>query len=100
MSDSKSNDFAALIGGAEYEPREENPMIGFRGASRFPSESFADCFAMVCAAMKEVRVTMGLANVALMIPFVLSVMEARAVLDTMANYVLKRGEGDLKIYMM
>src|SRR3569832_955657 len=100
MSDFKSNEYAALIGGAEYEPREENPMIGFRGASRYPSESFADSFAMECAAMKEVRETMGLANVALMIPFVRSVKEARAVLDTMAKYGLKRGEGDLKIYMM
>ena len=100
MSDFKSNEYAALIGGTDYEPREENPMIGFRGASRYPSESFADCFAMECAAMKEVRETMGLTNVALMIPFVRSVEEARAVLDAMAKYGLERGEGDLKIYMM
>src|SRR3569833_1864692 len=100
MSDFKSNEYAALIGGAEYEPREENPMIGFRGASRYPSDCFAVCFAMECVAMKEVCETLGLAYVALMIPFVRSVEEARAVLDAMAKYGLTRGEGDLKIYMM
>ena len=100
LSDFKSNEYAALIGGAGYEPQEENPMIGFRGASRYPSDDFAASFAMECAAMKQVREAMGLSNVALMIPFVRSVEEARQVLDLMAQHGLRRGEKDLKIYMM
>lgn len=99
-SDFKSNEYAALIGGADYEPEEENPMIGFRGASRYPSDSFAACFALECAAMKQVREDMGLANVALMIPFVRSVEEAEQVLGLMARHGLRRGESGLKIYMM
>ena len=100
MSDFKSNEYAALIGGEKYEPREENPMLGFRGASRYPSEQFADCFAMECAAMRQVREDMGLANVALMIPFVRSVDEAQRVLALMAEQGLQRGARDLKIHMM
>jgi pyruvate,water dikinase len=100
MSDFKSNEYAALIGGSAYEPREENPMLGFRGASRYPSEEFAACFALECAAMRQVRETMGLVNVALMIPFVRSVEEAQRVLAVMAEQGLKRGAHDLKIHMM
>jgi len=100
MSDFKSNEYAALIGGTHYEPAEENPMIGFRGASRYPSDQFADCFALECSAMRQVRETMGLSNVALMIPFVRTVEEARQVLDLMAKQGLRRGAGGLKIYMM
>jgi pyruvate,water dikinase len=100
MSDFKSNEYAALIGGERYEPQEENPMIGFRGASRYPSEQFAECFAMECAAMRQVREDMGLGNVALMIPFVRSLDEAQRVLALMAQHGLQRGEKDLKIHMM
>lgn len=100
MSDFKSNEYAALLGGAQFEPTEENPMLGFRGASRYPSPSFADCFALECAAMRQVREEMGLANVALMVPFVRSVEEAAAVLKQMADQGLRRDENGLKIYMM
>ncbi len=100
MSDFKSNEYAALIGGGNYEPQEENPMIGFRGASRYPSKQFADCFAMECAAMRQVREDMGLGNVALMIPFVRSLDEAQRVLALMTQHGLKRGEHGLKIHMM
>jgi len=100
MSDFKSNEYAALIGGSNYEPREENPMLGFRGASRYPSEEFAACFALECAAMRQVREIMGLTNVALMIPFVRSVEEAQRVLALMAEQGLKRGAQGLKIHMM
>ncbi len=100
LSDFKSNEYAALIGGEDYEPKEENPMIGFRGASRYPSASFAACFTLECVAMKQVREVMGLTNVALMIPFVRSVAEARQVLDLMARHGLRRGEQGLKIHMM
>jgi pyruvate,water dikinase len=100
MSDFKSNEYAALIGGGRYEPTEENPMIGFRGASRYPSEQFAACFALECSAMRQVREVMGLDNVALMIPFVRTVEEARGVLALMAEQGLKRGDQGLKIYMM
>lgn len=100
MSDFKSNEYAELLGGEEYEPVEENPMIGFRGASRYPSEQFAPCFAMECAAMQKVRDDMGLTNVALMIPFVRTVNEASSVLAMMAKMGLKRDDKGLKIYMM
>ena len=100
MSDFKSNEYAALVGGSEFEPEEENPMIGFRGASRYPSAQFSECFALECAAMCQVREVMGLDNVALMIPFVRSVEEAHKVLDLMAEHGLKRGVHGLKIYMM
>ncbi|HEY0634422.1 MAG TPA: phosphoenolpyruvate synthase [Gammaproteobacteria bacterium] len=100
MSDFKSNEYASLIGGSRFEPKEENPMIGFRGAYRYPSESFAESFAMECAAMVQVREVMGLDNVALMIPFVRSVAEGAKVLELMANHGLRRGENGLKIYLM
>ena len=100
MSDFKSNEYASLIGGDRFEPKEENPMIGFRGASRYPSNEFADCFALECAAMKYAREQMGLDNIALMLPFVRSVGEAHAVLKLMTNEGLTRGDNGLKIYMM
>ena len=100
MSDFKSNEYASLIGGSRFEPIEENPMIGFRGASRYPSEMFADCFELECAAMVKVREEMGLDNVALMIPFVRTVDEAKTVLASMEKYGLTRGKNGLKIYLM
>jgi len=100
MSDFKSNEYASLIGGEQFELDEENPMIGFRGASRYPSESFAACFALECAAMKKVREDMGLDNVALMIPFVRTIDEGVNVLESMEKHGLKRGENGLKIYLM
>lgn len=100
MSDFKSNEYASLIGGEHFEPKEENPMIGFRGASRYPSDEFAASFALECAAMKQAREVMGLDNVALMIPFVRSVEEAQRVLELMVQEGLVRGENGLKIYMM
>ncbi|KAF0192158.1 MAG: pyruvate water dikinase [Gammaproteobacteria bacterium] len=99
-SDFKSNEYAALIGGATFEPHEENPMIGLRGAARYFSKQFAECFAMECEALRQVRETMGLDNVIVLIPFVRSVAEARAVLDLMAQHGLERGRNGLKIYMM
>ncbi|NOY63340.1 MAG: phosphoenolpyruvate synthase [Gammaproteobacteria bacterium] len=100
LSDFKSNEYAKLLGGKQFEPNEENPMIGFRGAARYPSPQFADCFAMECAALKKVRDTMGLDNVAIMIPFVRTAEEARTVIDLMTEQGLKRGENGLKIYLM
>jgi len=100
MSDFKSNEYASLIGGKQFEPQEENPMIGFRGASRYPSEQFSDCFALECAAIKKVREEMGLDNVAIMIPFVRTIKESLNVLESMKNYGLVRGENGLKIYLM
>jgi pyruvate,water dikinase len=100
MSDFKSNEYAALLGGAGFEPKEENPMIGFRGASRYYSASFAKCFALECAAMKKVREEMGLTNLELMIPFARTVDEVRKVLDLMAGEGLRRGENGLKINVM
>lgn len=100
MSDFKSNEYANLIGGEKYEPDEENPMLGFRGASRYVSESFRPCFELECAALKRVREDMGLTNVQVMIPFVRTVAEARRVLELLAENGLKRGENDLKVIMM
>jgi pyruvate, water dikinase len=100
LSDFKSNEYAALLGGEDFEPHEENPMIGFRGASRYHSEAFADCFALECAAMKKVREDMGLTNLELMIPFARTVGEVRKVLDLMAGLGLRRGENGLKINVM
>ncbi|MDX1403621.1 MAG: phosphoenolpyruvate synthase [Woeseiaceae bacterium] len=100
MSDFKSNEYANLIGGDLYEPSEENPMLGFRGASRYVSESFRPCFELECAALKRVREDMGLTNVQIMIPFVRTVAEARRVLELLEDNGLKRGENDLKIIMM
>ncbi len=100
MSDFKSNEYRKLIGGAQYEPEEENPMLGFRGASRYIANQFAECFAMECRAMKFVREEMGLDNVELMIPFVRTVDEARRVNEIMASHGLKRGENGLRVNMM
>jgi pyruvate,water dikinase len=100
MSDFKSNEYASLIGGSTFEPEEENPMLGFRGAGRYFSQQFSDCFAMECAAMKKVREVMGLTNVALMLPFVRSIDEAKRALQEMEIHGLKRGDNELKIYLM
>ena len=100
LSDFKSNEYANLIGGKQYEPHEENPMIGFRGASRYVDASFRDCFALECQAVKKVREEMGLANCWVMIPFVRTLDEARRVIDTLAANGLKRGEHGLKVIMM
>lgn len=100
LSDFKSNEYANLIGGSLYEPEEENPMLGFRGASRYISESFRDCFELECRAMRKVRDVMGLTNVELMVPFVRTLGEASQVVDLLAHYGLKRGENGLKVIMM
>ncbi|GAA2045700.1 phosphoenolpyruvate synthase [Agromyces tropicus] len=100
MSDFKSNEYANLIGGPQYEPEEENPMLGYRGASRYVSPEFRECFEMECEAMKRVRDDMGLVNVALMIPFVRTVDEARAVIELLAENGLRRGENGLEVMMM
>ncbi len=99
-SDFKSNEYKKLIGGDIYEPDEENPMMGFRGAARYMAEDFQECFAMECTAMKKVRDEMGLINVELMIPFVRTLEEAKAVTDIMAKNGLKRGENGLRLIMM
>ena len=100
MSDFKSNEYANLIGGEMYEPHEENPMIGYRGASRYLSPDFAECFAMECEAMRHVRDDMGLTNVKIMIPFVRTVREAEGVINLLAENGLRRGENDLQVVMM
>ncbi|MBN8739532.1 MAG: phosphoenolpyruvate synthase [Lysobacterales bacterium 69-70] len=100
LSDFKSNEYANLIGGARYEPHEENPMIGFRGAARYVDPSFRDCFALECRAMKRVREEMGLTNAWVMIPFVRTLEEGRRVIDVLAENGLKRGENGLKLIMM
>ncbi|MFU6377295.1 phosphoenolpyruvate synthase [Metapseudomonas otitidis] len=100
LSDFKSNEYANLIGGKLYEPEEENPMLGFRGASRYISESFRDCFELECRALKKVRNEMGLTNVEIMVPFVRTLGEASQVIELLAHYGLKRGENGLRIIMM
>jgi pyruvate,water dikinase len=100
MSDFKSNEYANLIGGDKYEPDEENPMLGFRGAARYVADSFRPCFEMECAAIRKVRNDMGLTNVQVMIPFVRTVKQAKDVIDLMAENGLERGKDDLKIIMM
>jgi pyruvate,water dikinase len=100
MSDFKSNEYANLIGGELYEPHEENPMIGYRGASRYLSEDFAACFAMEAEALKYVRDDMGLTNVKIMIPFVRTLAEAEGVIDLLAEHGLRRGENELQVIMM
>jgi pyruvate,water dikinase len=100
LSDFKSNEYRNLIGGPRYEPTEENPMLGFRGASRYIAHSFRDCFKLECEAMKFVRDVMGLTNVELMVPFVRTLGEADAVLDIMKDFGLERGKNALKIVMM
>ncbi len=100
LSDFKSNEYANLIGGKLYEPEEENPMLGFRGASRYISESFRDCFELECRALKKVRNEMGLTNVEIMVPFVRTLSEASQVVELLAGNGLKRGENGLKVIMM
>jgi len=100
LSDFKSNEYASLFGGERFEPKEENPMLGLRGASRYYSDSFRESFALECAALKQVREAMGLTNVALMIPFVRSVEEAQQVLAAMRSHGLERGKAELKVYLM
>ncbi|HHC08590.1 MAG TPA: phosphoenolpyruvate synthase [Actinobacteria bacterium] len=100
MSDFKSNEYAGLLGGAAFEPEEENPMLGFRGAARYVHPAYAEGFALECAAMRRVRETMGLDNVRLMVPFCRRLDEADRVLEAMASHGLVRGEGGLEIYVM
>ena len=100
LSDFKSNEYANLIGGDAYEPDEENPMLGFRGAARYVADSFRPCFELECAALRKVRGDMGLKNVQIMIPFVRTVQQAIDVIDLLAENGLKRGEDDLKVIMM
>ncbi len=100
MSDFKSNEYANLIGGKLYEPHEENPMLGFRGASRYVSDNFQDCFELECRALKRVRDEMGLNNVEIMIPFVRTTGEAAKVLELLEKNGLKRGENGLRVIMM
>ena len=100
LSDFKSNEYSNLVGGKRYEPHEENPMLGFRGASRYIAPSFYDCFALECRAMKRVRDDMGLTNVEVMIPFVRTLAEAKEVIVLLARNGLKRGENGLRVIMM
>jgi pyruvate,water dikinase len=100
MSDFKSNEYANLLGGEAYEPHEENPMIGFRGASRYIADSFRDCFEMECEAIRYVRDSMGLSNLQVMIPFVRTLEEAEAVVALLAENGLTRGENGLRVIMM
>ena len=99
-SDFKSNEYAQLIGGAAFEPQEENPMIGFRGASRYYADSFRECFALECRALKKVRETMGLTNLEVMLPFVRTIEEVQKVTAIMAEHGLKRGENGLRLILM
>ena len=100
LSDFKSNEYRKLIGGSRYEPEEENPMLGFRGAARYVSAEFGEAFAMECAALKRVREDMGLTNVQVMVPFVRTLGQADKVTKLLAQHGLKRGENDLKVIMM
>jgi len=100
LSDFKTNEYARLLGGEGFEPKEENPMLGFRGAARYAHPAYAAGFALECAALKRVRDTMGLTNVRIMVPFCRRVEEARRVIDTMASHGLKRGDNGLEIYVM
>jgi pyruvate,water dikinase len=100
LSDFKSNEYRKLIGGSRYEPEEENPMLGFRGAARYLAADFAESFAMECEAMKRVRDEMGLTNVELMVPFVRTLGQAKKVVDLLGKHGLRRGENGLKIVMM
>ena len=100
LSDFKSNEYRKLVGGSRYEPDEENPMLGFRGAARYVSEDFREAFAMECEALKRVREDMGLTNVQVMVPFVRTLGQAKKVTELLAEKGLKRGENDLKVIMM
>jgi pyruvate,water dikinase len=99
-SDFKTNEYARLLGGSEFEPEEENPMLGFRGASRYYDPRYAEGFALECAALLRVRKDMGLTNIKIMIPFVRTVAEAKRVIDVMAQHGLKQGDDGLEIYAM
>src|SRR5208283_3019433 len=100
MSDFKTNEYARLIGGAQFEPDEENPMLGWRGASRYYSEGYREGFALECRAIRKVRDEIGLRNVIVMIPFCRTLDEADKTLQTMAAYGLKRGHNELEVYVM
>ena len=100
LSDFKSNEYANLVAGELYEPHEENPMIGYRGASRYLSEDFAECFALEAEALRFVREDMGLTNVKIMIPFVRTVAEAEGVIRLLGEHGLERGKDDLQVVMM
>jgi pyruvate,water dikinase len=100
LSDFKSNEYRKLLGGERYEPDEENPMLGFRGASRYIAPSFRECFELECAALKKVRAELGLTNVELMVPFIRTLGEARAVLDLLEKNGLQKGKNGLKVVMM
>ena len=100
LSDFKSNEYSSLIGGEGYEPKEENPMLGFRGASRYLSDHFRDCFELECRALKKARDEMGLTNIEVMIPFVRTVAEAKGVVELLAANGLRRGENGLRVIMM
>ena len=100
LSDFKTNEYAALVGGAVFEPHEANPMLGFRGAARYAHPAYAEGFALECAALRRVRADMGLTNLLIMVPFCRRVVEAETVLAEMAKHGLKRGENGLEIYVM
>ena len=100
LSDFKSNEYRKLIGGSRYEPEEENPMLGFRGAARYISAEFGEAFAMECEALKRVRIDMGLSNVQVMVPFVRTLAQAKKVTELLAKHGLRRGENGLKLVMM
>ena len=100
MSDFKSNEYKKLIGGVEYEPDEENPMLGFRGVSRYLSKQFHDAFSMECEALRFVRNDMGLDNVEVMVPFVRTLSQAKKVISLLETHGLKRGDNGLRIIMM
>ena len=100
LSDFKSNEYANLIGGRLYEPEEENPMLGFRGTSRYISKHFRDCFELECRALKKVRNEMGFTNVEIMVPFVRTLGEAEQVVELLAENGLRRGENGLRLIMM
>jgi len=100
LSDFKTNEYASLLGGDAFEPKEENPMLGFRGASRYSHPAYAEGFALECAALRRVRETMGLSNLRIMVPFCRTVEEGRRVIATLACHGLKRGEGGLEIFVM
>ena len=100
LSDFKTNEYARLLGGAGFEPKEENPMLGFRGAARYSHPAYAEGFALECAALRRVREEMGLTNLKVMVPFCRRVEEARKVLDAMAANGLGRGHNGLEVYLM
>jgi len=100
MSDFKSNEYANLVGGSLYEPHEENPMIGFRGAARYIAPEFRDCFELECRAIRKVRDVMGLTNVEVMIPFVRTLKEAESVVQILKDFGLERGKNGLRLIMM